>query len=261
MNQKVIKPNTVNSADTDGSLWDLPNVQEELNDDGKTNALGFKSNWRYEPPEKNQEEEIQPLTAEQMEEIRQAAYEEGFAQGKEAGFKEGHQEGKEQGHEIGVTQGKSEGLTQGLEQGKEQIENLTEKWQVLVDDLHQPMKKVEGNVEKQLLELLVQLVEAVTLQEAKTNPDILLAAISEGVKALPAQESNTQIYLNPLDIKLVEAQFGSEHMQEKAWRLLPAPHISVGSCQIENSTSNIDLTIKSKLKEVLDSFLQNALHQ
>jgi flagellar assembly protein FliH len=107
----------------------------------------------------------------------------------------------------------------------------------------------------------VQLTEAVTKHEAKTNPDILLSAISEGIKALPAQESHTQILLNPQDIRLVEQQFGAGHIQEQGWQLLAAPQLPVGSCQIENSTSNIDLNIKSRLNEVLESFLQESLHQ
>jgi len=37
--------------------------------------------------------------------------------------------------------------------------------------------------------------------------------------------------------------------------------LSPGSCQIENSTSNIDLSVKSRLNEVLESFLQEALYQ
>lgn len=241
-------------------LWSIPNVQGENVDENKTNALGKKTSWRYEPPEDPEPEPV-PLTAQEIEEIRQAAYEEGFSEGKEEGFAKGYEEGKVQGHEQGVTDGTEEGIQKGLAEGKSQIETLASQWQQLIDILHQPSEQVENNVEQQLLVLLTQLVEAVTLQEAKTNPDILLSAISEGIKALPMQESNTQIYLNPQDIKLVEEQFGADYIAEKGWRLLPQPHQDIGSCQIENSTSNIDLTVKSRLKEVLDSFLQEALHQ
>ena len=149
----------------------------------------------------------------------------------------------------------------GLEEGKETIEALAKNWQSMIEQLHQPMASVDKNIEEQLLHLVVQLTEAVTLQEAKTNPDILTSAITAGIKALPSQESQTQILLNPADIKVVEEQFGSEYIQEQGWRLLAAPQINPGSCQIENSLSNVDLTIKSRLKEVLESFLQDALHQ
>lgn len=252
---RVIKADQQDDLD----VWSLPDVQktEEVS---QTNAFGIKANWQYEPPE----EEIiapEPLTAEDIEVIRQAAHEEGFNQGKEEGFTKGYEEGKTQGITEGSVQGLEEGKEKGLAEGKEEIDSLSERWKSLIEQLDKPMADVEKNVEDQLLNLVVQLTEAVVLQEAKTNPDILIAAIAAGIKALPSNEANTQIYLHPDDIKHVEKQFGENHIKESGWRLLPAPQVTPGSCQIENSTSNIDLQMKSRLKQVLESFLQDALHQ
>ena len=246
----------------DLDVWSLPNVQTKpsAEQESHTNAFGKKSTWRYEPPEEEIAEPA-PLTAEEIESIRQAAHDEGFGQGKEEGFAKGYEEGKAQGIEEGTVKGIEEGTEQGLTQGKETIDALAESWQSLIDQLDKPLASVEKNVEEQLLNLVVQLTEAVVLQEAKTNPDILMAAIDAGIKSLPSNELNTQIYLNPADIKQVEQQFGEQHIKESGWKLLPAPQLSLGSCQIENSTSNIDLQMKSRLKQVLESFLQDALHQ
>lgn len=243
-------------------VWSLPNVQNEpsAQDKEKTNALGKKSNWVYEPPEP-ETAEPQPLTAQEIEEIRQAASEEGFGQGKEEGYAKGYEEGKAKGLEEGQAQGIEEGTEQGLAQGKEQIDQQSANWQSLIEQLHQPLASVEKNVEEQLLNLVLQLTEAVVLHEAKTNPDILMAAIATGIKSLPSSDAQTQIFLNPSDIKLVEAQFGAAHITQEGWRLLPAPQITSGSCQIENSTSNIDLQMKTRLKQVLEPFLLDALHQ
>lgn len=247
------------SAESD--VWAYPTVKENKDESTQpTNALGKKPTWRYEPPEEV-EEEIQPLTAEDIEEIRQAAYQEGFNQGKEEGFSTGYEEGQKTGHDEGFKQGHIEGIDKGLTEGKETIDTLANNWQSMVEQLHQPLKVVEKNVEQQLLQLVVQLTEAVTYQEAKTNPDILFDAIDKGMKALPSQEAQTQILLNPDDIMLVEQQFTAEYISEQGWRLLPSPQLPKGSCQIENSTSNIDLSIKTRLTDVLESFLQNALHQ
>jgi len=243
-------------------VWSLPSIDvEKSNDDDKTNALGKKSSWRYEPPEELEVEEVIPLTAEDIEEIRKAAFEEGFGQGKEEGFAKGFDEGKISGYEEGLKIGHDEGVATGLSEGKETIDKLSTDWQSLVAQLHEPLKKVEKNTEEQLLHLVVQLTEAVTLQEAKINPDIITSAIGMGIKALPSQDAQTQILIHPDDIQRVEQQFGVEYIQEQGWRLLAAPQLEPGSCQIENSTSNIDLSIKSRLKEVLESFLQDALHQ
>jgi flagellar assembly protein FliH len=255
---EIIKPNTEQETD----VWSLPTVEpENTAKDEATNAMGRKATWRFEPPEASVEEEIVPLTADDIEQIRQAAFDEGFSQGKEEGFAKGYEEGKVSGHEEGLVSGHEEGLETGLAEGKESIEEQSSAWQSLTEQLNKPLLNVEKNVEQQLLHLVVQLTEAITLQEAKTNPDILIGAISAGIKALPSQETQTQILLHPDDIKRVEKQFGAKHVQEQGWRLLAAPQLLPGSCQIENSTSNIDLSIKSRIKEVLDSFLQDALHQ
>ena len=245
-NIEALTADAIDDVDT----WSVPNVQvTSEQDEGKTNAFGKSRSWRYEPPEETEVAEPEPLTAEEIEAIRQAAFEEGF------------DEGKASGHQEGLTLGHEEGVTQGLTEGKETSEQQIAAMQTLLEQLHQPLMNVEKNVEAQLLQLVVQLTQAVTKHEAKTNPDILLSAIAEGIKALPGQESQTQILLNPQDIKLVEQQFGAEHIKEQGWRLLAAPQLSPGSCQIENSTSNIDLSVKSRLNEVLESFLQEALHQ
>ncbi|MEH6383093.1 MAG: flagellar assembly protein FliH [Colwellia sp.] len=257
-NADIIKHDLEQETD----VWSLPSVESENKvKDETTNAMGKKAAWRFEPPEDIVEEEIAPLTAEDIENIRQAAFDEGFSQGKEEGFAKGHEEGKVSGHEEGVELGHKEGVETGLAEGKESIEEQSTAWQSLTEQLHKPLLDVEKNVEQQLLHLVVQLTEAITLQEAKTNPDIIIGAISAGIKALPSQEAQTQILLHPDDIKRVEKQFGADHVQEQGWRLLAAPQLVPGSCQIENSTSNVDLSIKSRMKEVLDSFLQDALHQ
>ncbi len=255
---QVIKPNVADETD----VWSLPAVESENSQvDETTNAMGRKPSWRFEPPEEMEAEAVVPLTAEDIENIRQAAFDEGFNQGKEDGFAKGYDEGKSTGHDEGLKLGHQEGIETGLAEGKESIDEQSLAWQSLTDQLHTPLQNVETNVEQQLIHLVVQLTEAITLQEAQTNPDILVGAISAGIKALPSQEAQTQILLHPDDIKRVEKQFGKEHVKEHGWRLLAAPQLVPGSCQIENSTSNVDLSVKSRIKEVLDSFLQDALHQ
>jgi flagellar assembly protein FliH len=256
------KDSNEGNDELDAKIWHIPDVRQQLTEveETKTNAFGIKSPWRYEAPEEIETVELPPLTAEEIEEIRQAAFNEGFNQGKEDGFTKGYEEGKAEGLQAGILTGHKEGLINGLDEGQETIAEWSAKWSCLVNELHQPMINIEKNVEEQLLQLVVQLTEAVVLHEIKTNPDILIAAISTGIKALPSQEVQTQIYCHPDDIKLIEKEFGAERIKDSGWRLLPTPQLAVGSCQIENSTSSIDLSVKSRLKQVLESFLENALY-
>jgi len=255
---------TVIHADDDETLlWKLPTVEQTVQKDEQeeTNAFGLKKTWRFEPPDEQDIAELVPLTAEQIDEIRQSAFDEGFTQGKEEGVAAGFEEGKKEGLEKGEKEGHEQGVASGLEEGKEKITELEQQWAALIEQLHKPLGVVEKNVEQQIFQLVAQLTEAVVHQEMKLNSDILIATISEGIKALPSQEVQTQVLLHPDDISIVEEAFGEEHIKESGWRLMPSPQFEQGSCQIENSTSNIDLQVKSRLKEVLEPFLQHALHQ
>ena len=147
---QIVKPAQEQELD----VWSLPSIASEVVDDEKTNAFGKKSTWKYEPPEAD-EPEIVPLTAEEIEEIHQAAHDEGFNQGKEEGFSAGFDEGKRSGHEEGLKEGHEEGLAAGLAEGQEQIEQLIQQWKMLTEQLYQPLKVIEHNVEHNKSKCLV----------------------------------------------------------------------------------------------------------
>ncbi len=105
----------------------------------ETNALGLAPDrYRQEQadaalPEEQPEEPAPSITAEEVEAIRQAAWEEGMRDGREAGFAKGLEEGKleglQQGHQAGLEQGREEGLAMG----REQVELEIARWQAWVD--------------------------------------------------------------------------------------------------------------------------------
>ena len=241
--------------------WPLPDI-DQMVDENQTNAIGLHPSQLHRAP--SQETEIEdptPLTADDIEAIRQAAFEEGFNQGKEEGFSAGYNEGKELGHQEGIATGHEEGLQKGLEEGKTEVDQQSADLKNLVEQFYQPLAELEQGLEQQLLAVVTQLTEAITYHEAKTNPDILLSALNTGLKALPSQEPQTQILLNPADIQLIEQTFDEQYIKEQGWQLLAAPQLPQGSCQIENSTSSVDLNLKSRIKDVISHYLEQALHQ
>jgi flagellar assembly protein FliH len=238
----------------DAKGWDLPHVDEQDTiDDGKTNALNRRSDWKYEPPE--EPEEIKPPTAEEIEAIRQAAYEEGYGEGKQTGYDEGKAEGQAEGHEEGLASGHQAGLEQGLEQGQAQITQQTELWESLVAQLHAPLSKVDEQVRKEVVKLATALARAVVRTEVRTNEDIILQALSEGLKALPVEENHYSIHMHPEDIALVQAHFGADIIKERGWTLIDTPGLERGGCDIVTQHNAVDLSIERRSRNVLDKFL------
>lgn len=242
---------------SEAKKWDIPYVEAKAKqtDDGKTNALNFRSDWKYEPPE--EEQEILPPTAEEIEAIRQAAHDEGFAQGKAQGFEEGKREGLEQGLAEGRETGYNEGLAQGQEEGRGDVQAQAEVWQQLAEKLHAPLSQANDETRDQLVKLAVTLARSVLKLEPVTNSDVILQALSEGMKALPINQTRYQIHMHPEDIELVTSHFGEHTIKDKGWSFVSTPTMQRGGCDITTEHNAVDVSIERRCRDVIDKFLLN----
>lgn len=243
--------------------WVAPDVtadkKQEL--EGKTNFLGVPLNELYSSKKQTaiHEEEVVPqLTAEEIEKIRQDAYEEGFLQGKEAGYEAGFEEGKVAGIEEGKTIGHAEGVETGLAEGQAIIQQQSEEWQQLVAQLYDPIKRVDKAVEMQLLELAVSLAEAVIRTETTINPNVLLNILHEAVDSLPFNTEYCELHLHPDDIAIIKSVYDDDALVEQKWILKEEPAYNRGDLIVGTPNSLIDRTLKHRLKQTIDEFVLSA---
>lgn len=239
---------------TDAQPWDLPNVGEVEENEEYTNALNRpKSKWKYEAPE--EELEVNPLTAEEIEAIRESAYQEGFKLGQEEGFEKAYQEGleagREKGHELGLTQGKQ----QGLDEGKVLVEEEKSKFERLVSALYQPLSKIDSELKKELILLSQVLAQAIVNVETKQNKEILLAALEKGMAALPIQDNTYQISLNPEELEWLTQHFGEQTIAQNKWQLTASNTQEKGGCTIVTQHNAVDMSIKKRCLHVFENLL------
>ncbi len=261
--RKVKKLQELTDEEMDLVNWHLPDVEDDFKTNtGKTTAMGKPLDWYYDKKphhqeDEEQEEQLQPLTAEEIEEIRQAAYEEGILQGHNDGFEKGHVEGMEKGYADGLEKGKEEGFESGLEQGREAVEQMAARWQSMMAQLNAPLKEVDIEAEQQLVELAVMLAEAVVGVEVKTNREAIFNTLNESVKALPIADGTCEIRVHPDDLELIKQHYSDEQLLENGWQVKSDPTIEIGGCLVESRTSSIDQRLKTRLNNTLERFLQD----
>lgn len=240
--------------------WAAPDVTEHKKEEftGRTNFMGVPLDKLYSQHVKEEEveEEVKPLTAEEIEQIRQDAYNEGFAQGKDEGFAKGEEEGREQGHQQGVEQGQQEGFEAGFGQGQEQVNLLIERWQHLTHQLYHPVEKMDRIAEQQLLNLAVMLAESVIRQESKLNKEVLLTVLDEAVSSLPFNTEYAEIHMHPTDIALLQELYDEDALSERKWILKEEPTYQVGDVIVMTPNSLIDRSVKQRIKQSLDAFVE-----
>lgn len=238
--------------------WQTPDLSNERRSSiTRTNALN-----KTQPVAKAErapvEEEliVKPLTAADIDQIRQAAFDEGFAEGKEEGFGKGYSEGREQGQQDGLAQGQAEGKKQGLAQGEAELTERLGQLTALLDQLQQPLAKIDEQVKQQLLQLCLSMAQAVIGVEVKTNPQVVLQALSDAVAALPLDAGQIQIKLNPADLAVVEQCYSTELLAQQHWQLRADPSVAQGGCLVETQRSSVDRSMVQRLQSTLEHFMQ-----
>lgn len=244
------------STNTDFSHWQLPDVTV-VDDSSKQNMFGRTSPQRAVT---EVEQQILPPTLAEIETIRAEAEAEGFEQGQQQGYQEGLEKGRlvglEQGHEEGYAQGKEQGYQQGLLDAQQSVKQF----ESLMQQLVAPLALVDTEIEQSLLNLSMTLAKAVIGHELKTHPEHILAALRQGVDALPLKEQGIHVRLHPDDLLIVEQLYDAQQLEKNRWELESDPSINPGECIVNNTRSTVDMGLETRIKSVFENLVQSDNH-
>lgn len=240
--------------------YELPNFGKAPHHEN-TDAFDRPYHWYSEESEKaspdTDEEPIKPLTLEDLEQIRQTAYEEGHSEGRSAGYEQGFAQGNEEGIKAGHNEGVQQGLKEGLAQGQSQIDTLSGYWQKLIEELVMPVQQVTAQVQLQLVDVICEVSRAVIQTELTTNKQVIIHTVKEAIQAMPVNEQTLLIHLHPDDLLVIEGIYPKETQQKKHWQLLADGSLNRGDCMIEAENSTIDYSMGEVVNQALKRFLSD----
>ncbi|WP_117233444.1 flagellar assembly protein FliH [Vibrio maerlii] len=240
--------------------WGLPDYTSEVSKDAKETAFNYDPSWVPNFDEPTEEEPLQ-LTEEEIELIKQGAYQEGLMLGQEAGFKQGYEKGKEQGLEEGKAEGITQGQAEGVAAGQEFIQQQVEHFMNLANQFAQPLELMSSQVEKQLVDMVLTLVKEVVHIEVQTNPQVILDTIKESVEALPIAGHPITIKLTPEDCDIIRSAYGEAELDCRNWTLVAEPALNRGDLQIEAGESSVNYRMEERIRNVIQSFCGKNRHQ
>jgi len=146
-----------------------------------------------------EEEEVKPLTAADLEEIRQAAREDGFQEGRQAGYAEGFEQGRADGHKdgyaAGEAEGRSEGEQQAAEQTRQEVASRMERLEHLMGELLLPIERHEDELEAVLVNLTTVLARAVVFRELSIDSSQIRQVVRRALSSLPSTADNLRIHM------------------------------------------------------------------
>jgi len=129
-----------------------------------------------------------------------------------------------------------------------------ERFDELLLALSEPFDRLDGSVEKQLVELAIAIVKQLFRREIKINPSHVIGVVREAIQLLPIASQNVQVHLHPDDAALVRETL-SPAEGEPAWVLVEDPLIAAGGCRITTENSQIDATTEARLQAAINAAL------
>ena len=221
-------------------VWSLPSFDPQQE---KTPEPEPEPELVQEPAEMEEVplEEVQPLTLEELESIRQEAYNEGFATGEKEGF---------HSTQLRVRQEAEVALAAKLGSLEQLMANLFE-----------PIAEQDTQIEKSLVELVGHITRQVIQRELTIDSSVIGRVLRDALKLLPMGAQNVRIFINPLDFAQVKAL---RERHEENWRIVEDDTLQPGGCRVETEHSRIDATIETRITQAIakmfDQLHDQALH-
>lgn len=167
---------------------------------------------------------ISVLTAKQIEQVQQAAHDEGFA----AGYAEG-------------------------------LASVRAPLEAVLAALAEPLAELDESVMQELVSLITAVTRQLVRRELKTEPGEIVAVVREALSALPSAARKVRVHLHPEDAALVRAALSlndtEAEEQGPVWRVLDEPVQARGGCRVVSDTSQIDASVEARLAAVVARML------
>jgi flagellar assembly protein FliH len=168
-------------------------------------------------------------TAAEIEAIRAAAHEEGYAEGMQAGQAEGHAAGYE------------DGIAEGRAEAADELAHL----KTLATTFGDAVTAADEAISNDVLELALHLARGMVRAAFEVKPELILPVVREAVDYLPNVQLPAQLILHPEDALIVKSGIGPE-LEKSGWRIMEDEHIARGGCRVDTASNQIDAQIGAR---------------
>ncbi|NLQ16534.1 flagellar assembly protein FliH [Marinomonas sp. M1K-6] len=246
--------------------WELPHLENNKPSNHSGPAILIQKDTMVTTEEVDQDSLVyEPLTASQLEEIRSAAYEEGFIQGEEEGHKKGHDDGFSKGEVDGFEKGHGEGRAIGIEEGLTQaraeaqikLEALETLFANMVKEITQPLEDSRSAVENILYQSMNRMIENVCLSKMhEDGHKILKEQLSKVFDCIGEYEGRVRLRLHPDDVSILEELGVKDRL---TLQLEMDDTLISGGFVIDSKSFHIDGRVEQRLTMIFEELSQLSL--
>ena len=153
------------------------------------------------------------------------------------------------GYEAGVARAQGELQTRSAD-----LNARVQRLDGILKLLAQPLRALDEEIEKQLLELAFAVGKQLARRELSAAPAQVVAILRECLEQLPVAARDVRVHLHPEDAAIVRERLAAPSA-ERAWTLVEDPTLARGGCLVRSDTSQIDARFESRVHAVLAAAL------
>jgi len=177
---------------------------------------------------------------EELEAIREAARQQGYAEGFEAGQATGHASGYE------------DGMALGRQEAAAELTHL----QSIANEFGHAVTQADEAIAADVLDLALHLAKNMVRTAFEVRPELILPVVREAVDYLPTLQQPALLILHPEDALIVRGSIGHE-LEKTGWRIVEDGSIARGGCRIDTASNQIDAQIASRWQRLSHALGRN----
>lgn len=149
-------------------------------------------------------------------------------------------------------QARAEGYQQGLDEGRAAVKAQAETFFQLAQKLDLTAQQLESELAPQVLDLALDLAKHILRSELTLKPKHLIGLVQDMVKALPLPTHHPKLHVHPEDVELIHTYLSGE-LEPLGFKVQPDPRLNRGDCIIETNQSQLDATLKTRWQQLTKS--------
>jgi len=150
-----------------------------------------------------------------------------------------------------------EGYAAGYDHGGAAARQEAERLRAIAQAASGVFDRFESELAPRLLALAVDIARQVIQRELSLDNNVVLAVVRDAFNQLIGGETGKQLLLHPADVQLVRAHLGEE-LELGQWKIVEDAGIEAGGCRIATHQSDIDATLPTRWKRTLAALGQDA---
>lgn len=177
-------------------------------------------------------EDVKPLTLDEVEAVRQDAWNEGFSTGEKDGFHAG---------QLKATQ-----------EAEVALRSKVQALEHIMRQFFEPIATQDQQLEEAMLQMVMQISRQVIQRELVLDSSQIKDVVREALKLLPMNTDAVRVHVNPQDFEQIKA-LRARH--EESWKIVEDDELLPGGCRFESVNTQINASIETRIEHIAAQLL------